>query len=99
MKIYDYMNLLILRDKKTVDELNNGLHLVFDPLRKLAKIDMDAEVLPLNKNSVAVVVKERDEYSLYLVCGTEYMSDSTELIVKDKNINSIYRYYQTQLLG
>lgn len=99
MKIYEYMNLLVLRDKKDTDELGNGLHFVFDPLRRLAKKDINAEVLPLNKNSVVVITKEGEDYCLYLVCGTHYISDSIELVVKDKNISSIYRYYQTQLLG
>ena len=99
MKIYDYMNLLILRDVKNTDELGNGLHYAFDSLKKLAKKDINAEVLPLNKNSVAVIVKEADEYCLYLVVGTEYLLDSIQLVVKDKKLESIYRYYQTQLLG
>ncbi len=93
------MNLLILRDVKNTDELGNGLHYVFDSLKKLAKKDINAEVLPLNKNSVAVIAKEADEYCLYLVVGTEYLLDSIQLVVKDKKLESIYRYYQTQLLG
>lgn len=101
MKIYDYMNQLILSGNREVDELGNGLHYVYSPLSVLAKIDINAEVLPVNKNAVAVIIQKGKTYSLYLVGGfaKSTVEESIELQTKSTSLKTIYKFYQDKILG